>query len=164
MTEPSYHSGKDLHVNLIIMATGTGMTKANLLNNLWHYCQSSTKAAMEALQAGADVSKAGQFVVDFYSACFVAVVTKQDGDGLYTWASSAGASCIVKADAGKQGAVEQRLPYVWKKTKPEYLEERRTEEVVKKHPQFIGFVEKKWEKKVGNDEAKEKGDKEEEKK
>ena len=66
---------------------------------------------MEALQAGADVSMAGQLGVDFYSACFVAVVAKHDDDGLYIRASSAGASFTAKADTVKQRAVEQRLPY-----------------------------------------------------
>jgi HSP90 family molecular chaperone len=98
---------------------------------------------VEALQAGADVSMAGQFAVAFYSACFVA-----DDVIVYTWKSLAEPSFTVKADTANQQAMGQRLLYMRKETKPECLEERRREEVVERHSQFTGcpiilFVEKK---------------------
>merc|ERR1739838_1060385 len=128
---------------ITIRDTGCGMTKEDLKANLGTIARSGTKAFMEAISAGADISMIGQFGVGFYSFYLVSekvvVRSKHNDDDHYIWTSTAGGTFDIMKDPNPTLKRGTEITLHLREDATDYIDEKKLKDLVKKHSEFIGF-------------------------
>jgi len=119
------------------------MTKEDLKANLGTIARSGTKAFMEAISAGADISMIGQFGVGFYSSYLVSekvvVRSKHNDDDHWIWTSTAGGTFDIMKDPNPTLKRGTEITLHLREDATDYIDEKKLKDLVKKHSEFIGF-------------------------
>merc|ERR1711972_1142057 len=128
---------------ITIRDTGIGMTKEDLKANLGTIARSGTKAFMEAISAGADISMIGQFGVGFYSSYLVSekvtVRTKHNDDEQWIWESTAGGTFTIGSDTKSDLKRGTEIILHMREDATDFVDEKKIKDLIKKHSEFIGF-------------------------
>ncbi len=129
---------------LTIADNGIGMSEAELVENLGTIAKSGTKAFVEeATAARGDLRLIGQFGIGFYSAFMVAgrvdVISRPAGDGgANEWSSDgAGSFTVTPVDPARMPGRGTRIVLHLKDDAREFLEDRKTESVVRAYSDHI---------------------------
>merc|ERR1719403_88907 len=119
------------------------MTKEDLKANLGTIARSGTKAFMEAISAGADISMIGQFGVGFYSSYLVSekvvVRTKHNDDEHWIWTSTAGGTFDIMKDPNPTLKRGTEITLHLREDTADYNDEKKLKDLIKKHSEFIVF-------------------------
>ena len=119
------------NATITIGDSGTGMTKNELLYNSGSLAKAGTKAFMETI---------GVFS-SYLGSDKVPVISKNDEEEQYSWEAGAGGTVSVQEDAERVPGEAKRGTKVichFKEVQPEFMEERRLKDLVKKHSESSG--------------------------
>ena len=128
---------------ITIYDNGIGMTKKDLIENLGTMARSGTKAFMQSLEKGNDISLIGQFGVGFYSVFLVGnkvtVISKNNNDDAYVWESDASDTFNIYKYENTDMTRGTKITIHLKDDQHKYLEESTLKKIIEKHSNYIKF-------------------------
>lgn len=127
---------------IAVRDTGVGMTKKQLIENLGTIAKTGTTDFITPLSEG-NINLIGQFGVGFYSTFLagskVVVISKSNSDEQYRWTSEAASSFKIEKDESESLGRGTEVRIYLKEDASEFLSQRRIQNLIKKHSEFIDF-------------------------